>query len=81
MNISKSIDGWVVIDDWVDIDGYHQNPFVNTTEKREALIHSLAHLRLQQNGHNKEETIKCASDNVDGILLNINKSNTNNKTI
>ena len=43
-------------------------------EKRESIIHSLAHLRLQQNGHNKQEAIDWAFNNVDSAMNTLNNN-------
>lgn len=61
---------WIVSDDEMNIfEVYGRVP--TDEEKRKALIMSLAHLRLQQNGHDKEEALKFGEVEADKYLNNL----------
>jgi hypothetical protein len=62
------------IKEWVGEENVEPTENFTVDEKRETIIHSLAHLRLQQNGHNIQEAIDWAFNNVDSAINTLNNN-------
>ncbi len=63
-------------------DDFKDEPFTGSDKERRGIkIHALAHARLQQNGHDKEEAVKWATEKVDCEISELEEKTERNATV